>query len=250
MLHNDHDALVVDPGDAQVVFAALQSEGLRLRGILVTHHHQDHTGGVRALHQATQAAVFGPASEPMPEPIRRLAEGDNLELLGLRFQVLDVPGHTAGHIAYFCASVPAIFLEPAGGSRPLLFCGDTLFSAGCGRLLGGTAQQLLASLERLSVLPADTAVCCTHEYTLGNLKFAQEIEPDNPHLATYAARCHALRAQGLPTLPSSIAQERQINPFLRSRVPTVVQAAQRFDAAGVEQHGAFATLRQWKNQYR
>lgn len=241
MLHDGHRALVVDPGDAQPVLQALQHEGVQLQGILVTHHHADHTGGVDALREATGASVFGPALEPMPEPIRRLRGGNTAELLGLTFQVLDVPGHTAGHIAYFCE---------IDGEAPILFCGDTLFSGGCGRLFEGTAQQMLASLSALAALPGPTRVCCAHEYTLSNLKFALEVEPDNPRLVAYHAACQALRMQNQPTLPSSIATERQVNPFLRSDQLTIVASAGRFDAAGLALNGAFATLRQWKNQYR
>ncbi len=241
MLHDGRRALVVDPGDAEPVLAALQREGLQLQGILVTHHHPDHTGGIDRLRNTTGAKVFGPAGEQMPEPLQRLHGGDSVHLLGLQFQVLDVPGHTAGHIAYF-ASIPE--------ETPVLFCGDTLFSGGCGRLFEGTPQQMLASLSRLSALPGATRVCCAHEYTLSNLKFAVEVEPDNPQLLAYQAQCQVLRGNGLPTLPSTIDTERQINPFLRSELPTIVAAVRRFDAQGLTSLGAFATLRQWKNQYR
>lgn len=244
MLHDGQSALVVDPGDAQPVTQALQQLCVQLKGILVTHHHPDHTGGVDILRQATGAQVFGPATEPMPEPLQRLNGGDTVHMLGLEFQVLDVPGHTAGHIAYFCAAVSD------QETRPLLFCGDTLFSAGCGRLFEGTAAQMLASLNQLSALPDATQVCCTHEYTLSNLKFALEVESDNLQLAAYNAHCQHLRAQGLPTLPSTIAIERQINPFLRSRTPTIMASARKFDAKSVDRDGVFATLRQWKNQYQ
>jgi hydroxyacylglutathione hydrolase len=240
MLHDGHDALVVDPGDAQPVLEALQREGVQLKGILVTHHHHDHTGGVNLLRDTTGAHVYGPAHEPMPEPLQRLNGGDTVPLLGLSFKVIDVPGHTLGHIAYFCEDI---------NTRPLLFCGDTLFSAGCGRLFEGTPVQMLASLTTLSDLPDATVVCCTHEYTLSNLKFALEIEPDNQELIHYATQCHHLRASGLPTLPSTIALERQINPFLRSHLPSVTDAVRRFDSTGFNQNGAFATLRQWKNNY-
>lgn len=240
MLHDGQRALVVDPGDARPVLQALQHQGVQLQTILVTHHHGDHTGGVETLRTATGATVYGPANEPMPEPLQRVVDADTVRALDLDFQVLDVPGHTAGHIAYVC--------QPANDD-PILFCGDTLFSAGCGRLFEGTPVQMLASLNRLAALPDATRVCCAHEYTLSNLKFALEVEPDNTQLADYTARCMALRQQGLPTLPSRIALERQINPFLRSEQATVRASANRFDAPGVAQNGAFATLRQWKNQY-
>ena len=242
VLHNGQRALVVDPGDAQPVVTCLQREGLQLEAILVTHHHADHIGGVDALRDATGARVWGPARERIPEPLTRLAEGDSLDVLGLRFTVLDVPGHTAGHIAYYCESLEG---------RPLLFCGDTLFSGGCGRLFEGTPAQMLASLDKLAALPADTRVCCTHEYTLSNLKFARAVEPDNAELIDYAARCESLRAQGLPTLPSSIGQERRINPFLRSREQSVARAARKHAAASATDAVAvFATLRQWKNEFK
>ena len=241
MLHDGQHAWVVDPGDAQPVVLALQREGVQLQGILVTHHHPDHTAGVNILRDATGAQVFGPANEPMPEPLRRVHGGDHIHVLGVDFQVLDVPGHTTGHIAYF-GTTP--------GATPLLFCGDTLFSGGCGRLFEGTSAQMQHSLAQLAALPDATRVCCAHEYTLSNLQFARAVEPDNADLMDYSARAHHLRAQGLPTLPSSIGLERQINPFLRCTQPTVAASVCAFDAAAVERDGIFATLRQWKNQYR
>ena len=240
MLHDGHQALVVDPGDEQPVLQALQSHGLQLQAILVTHHHADHVGGVDALRKATGAAVYGPAGETMPEPLQRLGEGDTLDLLGLRLSVLEVPGHTAGHIAYFCEG---------GDGAPLLFCGDTLFSGGCGRLFEGTPAQMLASLDKLAALPGHTQVCCAHEYTLGNLRFARAVEPDNVALQRYSARCEALRAQQHPTLPSTLAVERDINPFLRAREAAVTQAMQARGAAG-DAVSVFAALREWKNQFR
>jgi hydroxyacylglutathione hydrolase len=241
MLHDGHGALVVDPGDAQPVLQALSERGLQLNTILVTHHHNDHTGGIQQLLDATDAIVYGPARENIPSVQHRLQEGDRVHAMGLDFQVLDVPGHTAGHIAYFSEQA-----QPA----PILFCGDTLFSGGCGRLFEGTAEQMLASLERLAALQANTQVCCTHEYTLSNLKFAREVDPDNQVLLEYQRHCQALRAALQPTLPSTIAQELKINPFLRSHDAALITSARRFDAACVDQHGAFATLRQWKNQYQ
>jgi hydroxyacylglutathione hydrolase len=241
MLHDGRKALVVDPGDAQPVLDALQREGLLLESILVTHHHADHTGGVAELRKATGAQVFGPAGEEMPEPLTRLSGGAHCTGLGLRFGVLDVPGHTAGHIAFYCDEMDG---------APLLFCGDTLFSGGCGRLFEGTPAQMLTSLESLSALPDNTRVCCTHEYTLSNLKFASAVEPDNTDLLHYLTHCQQLRAQGSPTLPSNIALERKINPFLRSRLPTLMTAAATHDATMAQRDGTFATLRQWKNDYR
>ena len=154
---------------------------------------------------------------------------------------MDVPGHTAGHIAYYAE---------LGSDPPVLFCGDTLFSAGCGRLFEGTALQLQASLRTLTALPGETRVCCAHEYTLGNLKFAREVDPENPQLKAYQLRCQALRAEGRPTLPSSLETELQINPFLRTDQPMVLASARRYDSTGTAQYGAFATLRQWKNNYQ
>ncbi|EER59908.1 hydroxyacylglutathione hydrolase [Acidovorax delafieldii 2AN] len=242
MLHDTRQAIVVDPGDAAPVLHALQAQGLQLQAILVTHHHADHVGGVPTLREATGAHVFGPAGEQMPEPLQRLADGDTVEVLGLRFSVLDVPGHTAGHIAYYCADL---------AGAPLLFCGDTLFSGGCGRLFEGTPAQMLASLDRLAALPGSTRVCCTHEYTLSNLRFARAVEPGNQALRDYSSHCESLRARQEPTLPSTIALEREINPFLRVREATVRAAAQGFDASP-PQHDAvavFAALRQWKNNF-
>ncbi|MDE2371612.1 MAG: hydroxyacylglutathione hydrolase [Burkholderiales bacterium] len=241
MLHDGTRAVVVDPGDAAPVVEALQAQGLTLAGILVTHHHPDHVGGVDALRPLLRGPVWGPAREAIPAPFEPLREGDRIDVLGLAFEVIDVPGHTAGHIAY---------AERGAAAAPLLFCGDTLFSGGCGRLFEGTPAQMHDSLAKLAALPADSRVCCTHEYTLSNLRFARAVEPDNGDLADYQRHCSALRESGLPTLPSSIGLERRVNPFLRCSVPAVVAAAARHGAGGSDAISVFGALRQWKNDYR
>ena len=232
---------MVDPGDAAPVQAALRRLGLRLACILVTHHHGDHTGGVTALREASGATVYGPARERIPEPFTPLAGGDRLRVLGLDFEVLDVPGHTAGHIAFFARDVDG---------APLLFCGDTLFSGGCGRIFEGTPAQLLASLDALAALPPTTRVCAAHEYTLGNLRFARTVEPDNTALADHERQCLQRRADGRPTLPSTIGLERAINPFLRSREAAVTRAVRAHSPSANDAVAVFAALRQWKNEFR
>jgi len=240
MLHDGARAVVVDPGDAAPVEAALDRLQLSLAGILVTHHHGDHVGGVDALRPRLQGLVHGPAKERIPEPFTPHAEGDVVDILGLRFKVLDVPGHTAGHVAY------AQMDEP---TAPLLFCGDTLFSGGCGRLFEGTPAQMHASLAKFAALPVDTRVCCTHEYTLSNLRFAAAVEPGNADIAAYTQRCQATREAGRPTLPSSIALELTINPFLRCTQPAVVQMARNKGAVSDDAVAVLAALREWKNQF-
>lgn len=242
MLHDGRQALVVDPGDSAPVAQALDAQGLMLAGILVTHHHADHVGGISDLRPRLQGPVFGPAREDIPQPCTPLNGGDHVELLGCRFDVIDVPGHTAGHIAYFHV--------PPDGEAPILFCGDTLFSGGCGRLFEGTPAQMHASLSHLAALPGSTRVCCAHEYTLSNLKFARAVEPRNDDLLAYTAHCETLRAQGEATLPSSIARERRINPFMRCHQPEVVQAARAQGAASDNETDVLAALRQWKNNFR
>jgi hydroxyacylglutathione hydrolase len=241
MLHDGRRAVVVDPGEAPPVEAALDSQGLELQVILVTHHHPDHVGGIDRLRPRLRGPVHGPARERIPAPFEPRSEGDAFEAIGLRFEVLEVPGHTAGHVAY---------LTREAGADPILFCGDTLFSAGCGRLFEGTAGQLHASLQRLAALPGSTRVCCTHEYTLSNLRFACAVEPDNDQALQHLRHCEELRRHGAITLPSSIALERQINPFLRCAEPAVVTAARREGAADESPVAVFAALREWKNRFR
>jgi hydroxyacylglutathione hydrolase len=241
MLHDGSHAVVVDPGDASPVHQALDELGLQLAGILVTHHHADHVGGIASLRSRLQGPVWGPATENIPGPFVALHDGDTVEALGRRWQVLEVPGHTAGHIAY---------LHSGASEAPLLFCGDTLFSAGCGRLFEGTPAQMHASLARLAALPPDTRVCCTHEYTLSNLRFAAAVEPGNAARAAYQVQCQTLRDAGRPTLPSSVRLELQINPFLRCTQPEVVASARAHGAAANDAVSVFAALREWKNTYR
>ncbi len=241
MLHDGHNAIVVDPGESAPVLKALDSHQLQLAAILVTHHHADHVGGINELRSRLQGLVYGPRRELIPQPCVALDDGDTVDVLGLRFRVIDVPGHTSGHIAFFTDD---------GGIKPILFCGDTLFSGGCGRLFEGTAAQMHHSLSRLASLPGPTRVCCAHEYTLSNLKFARAVEPKNHDLANYSAWCEAQRAINAPTLPSSIATELRVNPFLRCTEPGVAVVAQHHGAHTTDPVAVLAALRQWKNEFR
>ena len=214
----------------------LETHHLSLSAILVTHHHGDHIGGLTELLERYRVPVFGPAREDIDQLTQRLSEGDTLCVPGLNisFSVLDVPGHTAGHIAY------------VGGG--MLFCGDTLFGCGCGRLFEGTAAQMSASLSKLATLPGDTKIYCAHEYTLANIRFAQVVEPRNRALQNRKNTDSAKRQHDIPTLPSTIALERDTNPFLRCTSAEVIAAAER--AAGKtlpDAHQVFGALREWKN---
>lgn len=209
-------AAVVDPGDAAPVLSVLRAENLKLSAILITHHHLDHCGGIAGLLATHASPVYGPSRETIPQCSYPLQEGDTVILpdLDIQFQIFDIPGHTRGHIAY------------VGEGK--LFCGDTLFTGGCGRLFEGTPEQMLNSLNTLKKLPSDTLVYCGHEYTLANLRFAQTIEPNNPDLKERLLRVIQLRANGEATVPSTLAEELKTNPFLRTHTPAIIQTANRF----------------------
>ena len=231
-----NQGFVVDPGEAPPVMEALQDLGVQLTGILVTHHHFDHTGAVADLQQATGCCVWGPQSSPAGPFERTLREGDMVSVLGERFTVFEVPGHTVDHIAYYSADEEA------------LFCGDTLFVGGCGRVFEGTPPQMRASLEKLSRLPAATRVFCAHEYTLANLHFATLVEPENVDLQEFLVVCEQQRALDQPTVPSRIGAELRYNPFLRWDSPAIRQTLK--DQGRLSEDtpdGVFAAVREWKN---
>lgn len=249
IIHDGRHAAVVDPGDAVPVLAALQAEGLTLAAILLTHHHADHVGGVVELARSAVSdefpaiPVYGPAREQsrikgMTVPLHGNDEV-MIPSLGLSLQVIDVPGHTLGHIAYYSAE------------QGFVFCGDTLFAGGCGRLFEGTPAQMVESLAKLSSLPGNTQVYCAHEYTLSNLKFAAEVEPGNAELSARLQRERAKRNQGEATVPTSIALERATNPFLRANQKEIQESLQKAGRlTELNEVSSFAALREWKNTYR
>lgn len=231
-------AAVVDPGEARPVKEYLAREGLTLVAILATHHHPDHVGGIAELVAMTKVPVFGPKGEPIPSLTHPVGQDDRAKIpeLAAEFSVLDIPGHTRAHVAYYGL-----------GS---LFCGDTLFACGCGRVFEGTAEQMLASLSKLAALPDETKVYCGHEYTLANIKFARAVDPDNSVLAAREERAKRLRAAGRPTLPSTLGEERATNPFLRCTEPVVVESANKYLGARVaDPVRVFAAIREWKNRF-
>ncbi|MEO6264360.1 MAG: hydroxyacylglutathione hydrolase [Luteimonas sp.] len=230
-------AVIVDPGEAAPVFSAADA-GLRPTAILLTHHHHDHIGGTAALlRRWPDMPVLAPVDERIELPCRRVGDGECVEVDGWRFEVQAVPGHTVSHIAFF--------------GHGHLFCGDTLFSLGCGRLFEGTPAQMLASLERLAALPADTQVCCGHEYTLANAAFARVVDPDNPALRRRTEDATAMRDAGQPSLPSTLADEIAANPFLRVDAAAIrASVAARLGHQPQDRIETFAELRRWKDGFR
>ena len=242
VIHDGSHAAVVDPGDAQPVLDYLAANELTLTAIMCTHHHADHVGGVEAildfLHLKGEIPVFGPAAERIPARTQALREGDRISLpeLALSFEVIDVPGHTAGHIAYL--------------GHDLLFCGDTLFACGCGRLFEGTAAQMTHSLAKLKRLPGHTKVFCAHEYTMANIRFAEAVEPDNADLKLRKVFCAAKRHRNEPTVPSTIALEIATNPFLRWDSGDVIAIAEKRAGHSLKANDeVFAVIREWKNSF-
>lgn len=230
--------IIVDPGEAKPVLAFLKSANLSLSALFITHHHWDHTNGIKGILNAHSAPVYGPTKEKIIGITCPVDEGDTIQLKNWPvFNVLSIPGHTLGHIAYY--------------GDGLLFCGDTLFSAGCGRLFEGTAEQMLESLNKLSNLPDETKIYCGHEYTLNNLQFAQTVEPNNAHIKERLEQVRELRQNSLPSLPALLANERLTNPFLRSDSPEIAIKIKKHSGKSLDSFvEIFAYLRQWKNNYK
>jgi hydroxyacylglutathione hydrolase len=237
-LHDERHAVLVDPGDAAPCVEFLAKNGLKLLAILITHHHGDHVGGNRDLAAHYQPRIYGPAQEIIPALTDPVSGGDTVIVseLGLHFSVIDTPGHTLGHVSYY-------------DSRRL-FCGDTLFACGCGRLFEGTPTMLASSLNRLSQLPDNTEIFCAHEYTLSNIRFAKTVDGENPALLQREQVELARRAAGLPTLPSTLGLEKATNPFLRCHEPALIRVAQtRLKRPAQDAIEVFAALRQVKDVF-
>jgi hydroxyacylglutathione hydrolase len=237
-LRSGTQAAVVDPGEARPVQDYLAKEGLSLVAILATHHHPDHVGGIAELVKHAKVPVFGPKGEPIPALTHPVGQGDSAVIPALEasFSVLDIPGHTRAHVAYYGL-----------GS---LFCGDTLFACGCGRVFEGTPAQMLESLSKLAALPDETKVYCGHEYTLANIRFARAVDPGNAELAAREERAQRLRDAGRPTLPSTLGEERATNPFLRCAEPAVVESANKYLGGRIaDPVRVFAAIREWKNRF-
>ncbi len=242
-------AYVVDPGAAEPVARSLKSRGLTLAGILLTHHHWDHVDGVAELVDGFKVPVWGPEIASVPQISQVVGEGDSIQLEGIRLQVLSVPGHTAEHIAYYTEDAGETG-NSGDKASPALFCGDTLFAGGCGRVLGGTTEELHLSLSRLARLPPETLIYCAHEYTVANLTFAQAVEPDNVAARERLKSVRALRDKGLPSLPSQLQLELATNPFLRGHIPNVVHCAEQHAGRSLsDTTEVFSVLRRWKDSF-
>lgn len=243
LLRRNDAAVIVDPGDEAPVLDYLEEHRLTLSAILVTHHHGDHIGGIEGLLAHRKVPVYGPAAEAIETVSNPLGDGDRVELpqIGASFDVIAVPGHTRGHIAYYGRNIHAC---------GVLFCGDTLFACGCGRILEGTPQQMWRSLARLAALPGDTRAYCAHEYTQANIRFALAVEPGNAALRTRAAAVAKLRAADQATVPSILSEELATNPFLRWDSPEVTAAANRFSGQKLTgPEAVFTAIREWKNKF-
>jgi hydroxyacylglutathione hydrolase len=236
VLHNQTDAIAIDPGEAKPLLAFLDAQQLNLQGVLITHRHQDHIGGLpELLRRHPTLPIYGPPT--LAEVSHVLRDGDQFQVLGTHFDVIAVPGHTLDHLSYY--------------SAPNLFCGDTLFGAGCGRLFEGTPQQMLDSLTELANLPPDTQIYPAHEYTVANLYFAQAVEPNNDDIKQRLNSDRVRQNNGFPTLPSTLALEQATNPFLRTSCNTVKSAATHHANRQINaQDEIFAELRAWKNGFR
>lgn len=235
------DAYIVDPGDAAPVLTALQEKNLQLKGILITHHHHDHIDGATRLHDLFNIPINGPQSPRIPQITHILNQGDSLTVGAESCQIINLPGHTLDHIAYY--------FQPAD-SAPLLFSGDTLFAAGCGRLFDGTAPLLFAALQKIAALPTNTIIYAAHEYTLSNIEFALYIEPNNQALQARKAIESAKRAAGIPTLPTTLDIELRTNPFLRCHLESVAQRAEALAGTPLlSPLDVFTVLRQAKDQF-
>lgn len=237
--NTESGVIIVDPGTADVVQQWLDDHQKTLAGILVTHHHQDHTGGVTELQQQNNyCPVYGPANSPFEGITQPLTEGDLIYVLNTGFEVKAIPGHTLDHISYFSPD------------ENILLCGDTLFMAGCGRLFEGTADQMQAAMDYFAGLPDDTSVYAAHEYTLANLAFAHAVEPENQDIRIMTEKCRSLREQDLPTLPSRIGIEKAINPFMRTAETSVIHTVYGHTGEHPETPAAtLALLREWKNSF-
>lgn len=240
-LHDGQSALFVDPGEAEPILTWLAERRMHPIGILATHHHGDHVGGIPELLDAfPDLAVFGPIHDIIPGIKHAVGDGDVVQIaeLDVTFQVMHIPGHTPGHVAYF--------------GHGWLFCGDTLFSCGCGKVFGSSPALLHASLQRLAALPADTLVCCAHEYTLANIRFALTLDPDNLALLDWQTRARKLRQEGLPTLPTRLADELACNPFLRCQDAGLIKRLAELDGQGsyVDAASVFTAMRALKDRFR